>query len=206
MKELIEYIGENNGWQSLAIIFVLFITGFSSFIKGWDFILARFEIETKGSKRRKEQVKKCAVQEAAIKALENKITEYDKINHDHWQVSIDYREKYAYDQNAIMEQLSSLTNLINSLQKKIDENELRKQVDGLRTTIISFATSLGNPQFRPSLDHYNNIFAKIEEYEEVLEKNGLENGQTTVSVKIIKRHYEQALERGDFLVRADDIN
>lgn len=204
MQELIEYVGDNNGWQSLAIIFVLFVTGAPSFIKGWDFLLSRFEIETKGSKRRKEQNKRCAVQEAAIKALENKIAEYDKINHDHWQVSTDYREKYAYDQNVIMEQLSSLTELINSLQTKIDENELKKQVDGLRTTIISFATSLGNPQFRPSLDHYNNIFAKIEEYEEVLEENGLENGQTTVSVKIIKRHYEEAIERGDFLIKMDE--
>ena len=199
MDKVIEMIGSDFGWQNIAILFCLIVTGLPSFLKGWDYLCDRFHFETKGSRERKEQNQKCAVQAAAIKALEDKIAEYDSTNREHWQTSIEYRNKYADDQSAIMNQLSSIAESVNALQKKMDENELRKRIDSLRSTIISFATSLGNPQFRPSLDHYNSIFTKVREYEDVLEQNGLENGQTNISVKIIEKHYSDAVERGDFL-------
>lgn len=201
MEKIIEIINDGIGWQNLIILFCLIMTTLPTIIKGWDYLTERFGIgfETKGSKARKEQANKCAVQVAAVKALEDKIAEFDKANHDHWNVSKTYQSNYAKNQQDILDQLSSLTNMINSLQKKMDENELRKRIDGLRSTIISFATNLSNPQFRPSLDHYNSIFAKVEEYESVLEEHSLENGQTDVSVKIIKRHFEMSMENGDFL-------
>lgn len=201
MEKIFEIINDGIGWQNLIILFCLIMTTLPSIIKGFDYLVERFGIgfETKRSKARKEQANKCSVQAAAIKALEDKIADYDKNNKDHWKTSIEYRDKYAQDQAVIMEQLSSLTNMIKSLQKKMDENELRKRIDGLRSTIISFATSLSNPQFRPSEDHYNSIFRKIEEYETILEEYGLENGQCSISMRIIEKHYSEAMERGDFL-------
>ena len=199
MEKVIEMIGSDFGWQNLAILFCLIVTGLPSFLKGWDYLCDRFHFETKGSRERKEQNQKCVVQAAAIKALEDKIAEYNSSNIDHWNISKSYQSTYAQNQQDIIDQLSSIAESVNALQKKMDENELRKRIDGLRSTIISFATSLGNPQFRPSLDHYNSIFTKFEEYEKILEENGLENGQTDVSIRIIKRHYEEAMERGDFL-------
>lgn len=199
MEKLITYVGDGIGWQSLAVIICLLVTGLPSFIKGFDYLVDRFGIETKGMRKRKTQEQKCVVQAAAIKSLEEKIAAYDLANHDHWKVSVDYREKYAQDQEKIMEVLSSLTDKIDGLQKKMDENELRKQIDGLRSTIIGFATSLSNPQFKPSEDHYNSIFVKIKNYEDILEEHGLENGQCSISIKIIEKHYSEAMERGDFL-------
>lgn len=198
MEKILEIINEM-GWQNIAILFCLLVTTIPSIIKGCDFLIDRFGIETKWSRQRKEQVNKCEVQAAAIKALEDKITTYDATNKDHWKTSIEYRDKYAKDQFAIMTQLSSLGSMIDGLQKKMDENELRKRIDGLRSTIITFATSLGNPQFRPSQDHYNSIFTKIEEYEKILEENNLENGQCAISIRIVEKHYGEAMERGDFL-------
>ena len=199
MEKLITYVGDGIGWQSLAVIICLLVTGLPSFIKGFDYLVDRFGIETKGMRKRKAQEQKCTVQAAAIKSLEEKIAAYDSDNHDHWKVSVDYREKYAQDQEKIMEALSSLTDKIDGLQKKMDENELRKQIDGLRSTIIGFATSLSNLQFKPSEDHYNSIFVKIKNYEDILEEHGLENGQCSISIKIIEKHYSEAMERGDFL-------
>ena len=181
------------------LVLLLLLTNLPTIIKSWDFLINRFGLETKGSLKRKQQEKQCAVQAAAIKSLEEKIAEYDKTNHDHWKISIDYRKKYAEDQSKIMDALSSLTDKIDALQNKMDENELRKQIDGLRSTIIGFATSLSNPQFKPSEDHYNSIFIKIKNYEDILEEHGLENGQCSISIKIIERHYEKAVEHGEFL-------
>lgn len=201
MEKIFEIINDGIGWQNLVILFCLLMTTLPSIIKGFDYLVERFELnlETKGSKRRKEQANRCAVQAAAIKALEDKIAEYDQTNKDHWAVSKNYQTTYAQNQQDIINQLSSITNSINSLQKKMDENELRKRIDGLRSTIISFATNLSNPQFRPSEDHYNSIFRKIEEYEKILDEHGLENGQCTISMRLIEKHYADAMERGDFL-------
>lgn len=201
--ELLNYIGENIGWSNLVVIIILFITVAPNVIKGYDFLIQRFGIETKGSQARKAQSQKCVVQAAAIKALEDKIAEYNTSNHEHWETSKTYQTDYAKTQQDILENLSSLKNMIDGLQKKMDENELRKRIDGLRSTIISFATSLGNPQFKPSEDHYNSIFKKIEEYETILEENDLENGQCSISVKVIEKKYSEAMERGDFLSLKD---
>lgn len=199
MEKLITYVGDGIGWQSLAVIVCLIVTGLPSFIKGFDYLVDRFGIETKGMRKRKAQEKQCTVQAAAIKSLEEKIAAYDSVNHDHWKVSVDYREKYAQDQAKIMDALSSLTDKIDALQTRMDDNELHKRIDSLRSEIIGFATNLGNPAFKPSLDHYNNIFTKIKNYEDILEEHGLENGQCSISIKIIERHYEEAVENGKFL-------
>lgn len=201
MEKILEIIDNGIGWQNLIILFCLIMTTAPSIIKGFDYLIERFDIniETKGSKRRKEQASKCAVQAAAIKALEDKIAEYNSENAKHWDTSKNYQTTYSKNQQDIINQLSSITNSINSLQKKMDENELRKRIDGLRSTIISFATNLSNPQFKPSEDHYNSMFRKIEEYEKILDDNGLENGQCTISMRLIEKHYANAMERGDFL-------
>lgn len=196
MEKLITYVGGGIGWQSLAVIVCLIVTGLPSFIKGFDYLVDRFGIETKGMRKRKAQEKQCTVQAAAIKSLEEKIAAYDSVNHDHWKVSVDYREKYAQDQAKIMDALSSLTDKIDSLQHKIDKNELQKLIERYRGEIINFASNLSNPSFKPTKDHYDSIFRKYEEYEKILEMHGLENGQTDISIKIIKRHYEKDLEAG----------
>lgn len=145
-------------------------------------------------------------QNQAIAELKQQMEEYQQNRlHDRQQSFdiqkelVDAQKKLANSQKDLMDCFTTVSKKLDVLQKNIDDNELRKRIDGLRSAIIGFATSLGNSQFRPSLDHYNNIFAKVEEYEEVLEQHGLENGQTDVSVKIIKKHYEESLERGDFL-------
>lgn len=99
----------------------------------------------------------------------------------------------------LIDSVRSLSDKIDVLQQKIEDNELRKRIDGLRGAIISFATNLGNNQFHPSEDHYNSIFRKIEEYEEILETHGLENGQCSISIKIVEKHYAEDMENGLFL-------
>lgn len=196
MEKLIEYVDGTFGWQSLLIIFILLITGLPTFIKGWDFLIDRFGIETKGSRQRKEQAQKCIVQGEAIKALENKLAEYNKSNIEHWTTSKNYQSTYNNTQKEIMQTLLELKTQLNDMQEKIDENELHKKIENLRTEIIGFATNLANPSFKPSTDHYNNIFKKIKKYEHILEENGLENGQCSISIHVIERHYEAAIEEG----------
>lgn len=121
MEKVIEMIGSDIGWQTLAILFCLIVTGLPSVIKGIDYLIDRFGIETKGSKQRKEQANKCAVQAAAIKALEDKIAEYDSTNREHWQTSKNYQNSYAQNQQDIMDSIKELKDELKDMRKTTDE-------------------------------------------------------------------------------------
>lgn len=121
MEKVIEMIGSDFGWQNLAILFCLIVTGLPSFLKGWDYLCDRFHFETKGSRERKEQNQKCAVQAAAIKALEDKIAEYNSTNREHWQTSKNYQNSYAQNQQDIMNSIKELKDELKDMRKTTDE-------------------------------------------------------------------------------------
>lgn len=181
--------------------------------------VVRREEHTKAIEELKEQMtksnelieklgKRMEIFEKKTDRLEQHVSTYDENRvHDREQ-SVEVREELIHNMDEtsvelrreLIDSIKSVDNKIDNLQKKIEINERDKKIDLLRSSIISFATNLGNPQFKPSKDHYDSIFKKIKEYEQVLEDNGLENGQTTVSVKIIEHHYEESIENGDFLM------
>lgn len=198
MVEAIKMIGSDIGWQTLAILFCLIVTGLPAVIKGIDYLIDRFGIETKGSKQRKEQSQKCAVQAAAIKALEDKIAEYNSSNIEHWNTSKSYQSTYAQNQQDIIDQLSSIAESVNALQKKMDENELQKQIEKYRDKIFNFASNLNSPHFNPEKDHYDNIFEVYNDYENLLHTNGLTNGQCEASMNVIRKHFECDVDAGKF--------
>lgn len=153
-----------------------------------------------------EHIKYREEQNQAIAELKQQMEEYQQNRlHDRQQSFdiqkelVDAQKKLANSQKDLMECFTTVSKKLDVLQKNIDDNELRKRIDGLRSAIIGFATNLSNPQFKPSEDHYNSIFRKIEEYEKILEDNGLENGQCSISICIVQKHYAQDMEDGRFL-------
>lgn len=113
MEKLITYVGDGIGWQSLAVIICLLVTGLPSFIKGFDYLVDRFGIETKGMRKRKENNNR-------INNLEQKLAAMDTENHNHWDVSKCYQQSYADTQKEIIDKLSSLTDKITEMQATTD--------------------------------------------------------------------------------------
>lgn len=123
MEKIFEIINDGIGWQNLIILFCLLMTTLPSIIKGFDYLIERFDIniETKGSKRRKEQANKCAVQAAAIKALEDKIAEYNSENAKHWDTSKNYQATYAQNQQDLINSINELKESLKDMRKTTDE-------------------------------------------------------------------------------------
>lgn len=123
MEKIFEYAGElgTAEWTTIAIIAVLLITNLPNFIKGCDFLIDRFGIETKGSRTRKEQANRCNVQAAAIKALEDKIAEYNSENVKHWDTSKNYQATYAQNQQDIINSIQELKEELKDMRKTTDE-------------------------------------------------------------------------------------
>jgi len=55
--------------------------------------------------------------------LKEKLDSYEKANEEHWDVSVKYRDKYDEQQCRTMESFDRLTDAINALGEKIDQNQ-----------------------------------------------------------------------------------
>jgi len=98
-----------------------------------------------------------------------------------------------------MEALSSalieLKEDISELGKRIDKREHDKEFRRLRWRIINFANELPEREVI-SLEVWNEIWDGIRKYEEMCEKYGYKNGQTTSSVNVITMRYESDIASG----------
>lgn len=77
-----------------------------------------------------EHEKTIKIQEGLIEAfkgevgmLKGKLDSYEKANEEHWDVSVKYRDKYDEQQCRTMESFDRLTDAINALGEKIDQNQ-----------------------------------------------------------------------------------
>ena len=92
--------------------------------------------------------------------------------------------------------------LMRELSKKIDKNNsdtLSLLVDGKRNTIINFSSKVIDENYLVTREEFNRIFKIYEEYEEVIEENGLTNGEVDIAIRIIKESYEKHLKNHTFI-------
>lgn len=85
--------------------------------------------------------------------------------------------------------------IIRSDLEKLTTMFLGKQIDDMRWEILDFASalSLGRQYSKEQFDHVLQIHTK---YEKILAENHMENGQVTVSMKVISDIYAEKLKSG----------
>lgn len=88
--------------------------------------------------------------------------------------------------------------------KAVDNGQilLDLSIESKRNKILEFASDISNNKL-VSREQYNRIYRTYEEYEAVLEKNSMTNGQVDIAKKIIDESYRKHLEERTFL---EDIN
>lgn len=131
------------------------------------------------------------------KELSEAVVGLQKEVNQHKENRIHDREQSQKIQKELVDGITALANKIDDLQDKIHQNELEKKIDKLRSEIINFATALKNKNYKPSLDHYQEIFRKYDEYERILEENNMTNGLCAISIKLIRKRYEEDLLNGE---------
>lgn len=68
-----------------------------------------------------------------------------------------------------------------------------------RNRIIDFASKVANETLVTSREEFNRIFKVYKEYEEVLEKHHMKNGEVDVAYRVITEAYEERLHNHTFL-------
>lgn len=93
-------------------------------------------------------------------------------------------------------------NLMRALNEKLDRNNedtLSLLIDSKRNTIIDFASKVIDDNYPVTREQFKRIFKIHEEYEAIIEKNNLTNGEVDIAYKIIEESYENHLRNHSFV-------
>ena len=92
--------------------------------------------------------------------------------------------------------------LMKALNDKLDKNNadtLSLLIDSKRNTIIDFASKVIDENFPVTREQFHRIFKIHEEYENVIEENGLTNGEVDIAYRVITESYEKHMRTHTFI-------
>lgn len=92
--------------------------------------------------------------------------------------------------------------LMQSLNDKLDENSkitLSLLIDNKRNTIIDFASRVIDEHCPVTREQFNRIFKIHKEYEDIIEKHKMTNGEVDIAYQIITESYETHMRNHTFV-------
>lgn len=102
----------------------------------------------------------------------------------------------------VNQQLAANDSSIKELVQKLDKNNedtLSLVIDNKRNSIINFASHVIDEKSPVTREQFNRIFKLYEEYEAIIEKNKLTNGEIDIAIRIIKESYEGHMRNHTFV-------
>lgn len=131
-----------------------------------------------------------------MQELKNIVNNIDK----HYNADNIYmRDKWI---DSVNKKLNMEDKLVRDLDKKLDEANkdiVSILVDNKRDTIIDFASRVSNSSVLVTKEQFNRIFKLYKEYEDLISKNGLTNGEVDIAYRIIVESYEEHLSNHTFI-------
>lgn len=104
--------------------------------------------------------------------------------------------------NKVNEKLEHSDDIINKLDKKLDKNCKDTQsllLDQKRNALIDFAANVSDGNSPVTKERFNRMFKLYREYENIIEENGLTNGEIDIAYRIIVEAYEEHMRNHTFL-------
>ena len=131
-----------------------------------------------------------------IQDLKNIVNNIDK----HYNAdNISMRDKWV---DSVNNKLMMEDKVVRDLDKKLDEANkdiVSILVDNKRDTIIDFASRVSNSSVLVTKEQFNRVFKLYKEYEDLISKNGLTNGEVDIAYRIIVESYEEHLSNHTFI-------
>ena len=91
---------------------------------------------------------------------------------------------------------------IQNLESKLDKNNedtLSLLIDSKRNTIINFAALVIDENKPVTREQFHRIFKLYKEYEDIIKKNNMTNGEVDIAIRIIKESYEMHMRHHSFV-------
>ena len=123
----------------------------------------------------------------------------DDLNQHYSTDNIRMRDEWMRLVNSKLEQYDKS---ISELGVKLDKNNsdtLSILIDSKRNAIISFASLVIDESKPVTREQFNRIFKVHQEYESIIESNGMTNGEVDIALSIIKESYEKHMRNRTFV-------
>lgn len=91
---------------------------------------------------------------------------------------------------------------------KLDRNSedtLAIRIENMRSTIIDFASYVSDGDRPVTKEQFARVFKMYKEYEGIITRNGLTNGEVDIAIRIVKDAYEQHLRAHSFIEDSWDV-
>lgn len=129
-------------------------------------------------------MKKRRIMEQNIKNLS---TEIDSIKTKQKEQHQEVTQNFNKIESAQQDMIDAIKKLTNAVEKN--------QIEDNRWTILDFANAVRNNR-KYDIEAYNHILQIYDTYEQLLSKNGLENGRVDMAIKLIKDKYDIGQKQG----------
>lgn len=108
----------------------------------------------------------------------------------------EYAENRIHDREQSLAVQNQFSEAINTISDKIDtmqENFIIDKIENMRWKILGFANDLINGKTCYK-EQFDNILRTYDDYEQILEKNSMSNGQVEESMKFIREKYHELID------------
>lgn len=152
-----------------------------------EFMKIRKRIERK--RQEKEQVARVS------KQLEENNVLYKEVLSHYNKDNIKKRDGWMHDVDEDRGHIRLLEEILLNVKQEV----IKLRIESMRSEIIAFASRVASGNCLVTREEFHRIFRLYEDYEKILEENGMENGEIDINYQIIKKAYEKHLLNHTFL-------
>ena len=128
------------------------------------------------------------------KKIDDKFTEVhnelESYKNDHHKDCLAWRGQSIDIRDHLTDSLTTMTNVLNEMKA----DALDEKIERMRWRILDFASQIRNGRISHP-EQFNNVLHTYDDYEKLLEKHNLTNGQVDESIKFIREKYHEMLEK-----------
>ena len=110
-----------------------------------------------------------------------------------------YDEDNISKRDSWMQSVNEKLDIDHTLITELKQDFILKDINDKRHLIIDFASRVSNSDTIVTREYFNRIFKTYQEYEDMIKKEGLTNGEIDVAYHIIVEAYEERLSNHSFL-------
>lgn len=178
----------------IALFFIMQLVG--EFLEFKGKVVPEFvKIRKIFARRKKERL----MMQKMEKTLDQVQLTLDDLNRHYSTDNIHMRDEWIKRVNTKLEQYDIS---MAEIDRKLDKNNsdtLSILIDNKRNAIISFASLVIDENKSVTREQFNRIFKLYQEYEAIIQSNGMKNGEVDIAIRIIREAYENHMRSHTFI-------
>lgn len=196
MMSYIEYLNMPTKVAIILVAIFLFMQIVGEILEFKGKVVPEFLKIRKYFARKKAEREMVAQASETLKSVKELLVEVEKHYNDD---NIALRNKWMNDVDRKFEENDKLFKELNEKLDRNNEDTLSLLIDSKRNAIISFASCVIDENYPVTREQFKRIFKTHEEYEDIIRKNGLTNGEVDIAYHIITESYESHMINHTFI-------